>query len=536
MSVAVELRGICKAYGALTANRAVDLTVDVGTVHAIVGENGAGKSTLMRILAGVEVADAGTVRILGESPARPTAREAIRLGLGMVHQHFMLVEPFTVAENLVLGHELLRAGLLDLAAARKAVADVSAAWGLEVPADARVEDLSVGEKQRVEILRVLYQGARVLVLDEPTAVLSPAEVTRLLAMLRRFAASGRTVLIVTHKLDEVMAVADRVTVLRRGERVGDLVTMQTSPAELAHLMVGRPVPMPGNRPDPPDADPAIDESIAGSASGGSGASAGARPAILTLDGLGLVAGGRSALAGVSFKVGAGEIVGIAGVIGNGQSELLDVLGGLRAGATGTVQFGGSDRVNLLTLSVAERIRAGVAHVPEDRADRGLVADFTVAENLMLGKLREFGPWYALGRTAVRAHADAVLERFDVRPRDPEAQASTLSGGNAQKVVLGREITRSPRLLLCGQPTRGVDIGAVEAIHAQLRALRDAGVGIVLVSAELTELLALCDRILVMHRGRITGEFLAGEADLDRIGELMLGATAAPAAAGIGGPP
>jgi simple sugar transport system ATP-binding protein len=498
---ALELRGISRVWGDCVANRDVDLDVDVGTVHAVVGENGAGKSTLLNIAAGVTPASAGTVRILGESLSGPDPREAIRLGLGMVHQHFMLVEPFTVAENLVLGHEPVRGLALDMQAARAAVARLSAEWGLGVDPDARVEALSVGEKQRVEILRVLYQGAKVLVLDEPTAVLSPPEVTRLLAMLRRFVAADRTVVLVTHKLDEVMAVADRVTVMRRGQKVADVARAETSPAALAHLIVGREVAteVPGER-----------------------AVVATEPR-LVVEGLTLREGERAVLDGVSLGVRPGEILGVAGVIGNGQTELVEVLAGIRAGQ-GRITLDGRD---LAPLSVAERIAAGIAHIPEDRNDRGLVLDLSLEENLVAGALERFGSWWALDRGKMRRHAEALLARFDVRPPAPEGSARSLSGGNAQKVVVARETTRgadeTPRLLLVAQPTRGVDIGAVEAIHARLRDLRDRGVAILLVSSELSELRALSDRIVVMQRGRIVAELAREDATQERLGEHMTGA-------------
>jgi simple sugar transport system ATP-binding protein len=498
---AVVLEGIGRRYGAVEANRGVSLSVEAGTVHAIVGENGAGKSTLMRILAGVERADAGTVQILGQPLTRPDPLLATRLGLGMVHQHFKLVETFTVAENLVLGHEPLRGGLLDRAAAAQAVLALSTAWGLPVRPDARVEDLSVGEKQRVEILRVLYQGARVLVLDEPTAVLAPPEVRRLLEMLRRFVedpASPRTVLLVTHKLDQVMAVADRVTVMRRGEVVAELAAQETTPAALAHAMVGRPVEL--TRPLAPR--PPV-----------------TAPPLLTLEGVGLVAGGRVLLEGLDLTLRPGEILGVAGVMGNGQSELLEIVAGLRRATSGALRLAGAD---LQPLSVAERLAAGIAHVPEDRGERGLVMPFSIEENLALGALDRFSGRWSIHRAALRQHALQLLARFDVRPPDPTVPAGALSGGNAQKVVMGREISRSPRLLLCGQPTRGVDIGAVELIHRELRQLRDQGVAILLVSADLSELRALSDRLIVLHRGRVSGRLDAAEATPERLGELMTG--------------
>ena len=506
---AVRLVDVTKRFGPIVANHRVNLTVQPRSVHAIVGENGAGKSTLMKTLAGVHRADEGEIWLWGERILRHDPNVAIRHGLGMVHQHFMLVEPLTVAENLVLGREPTRRGLLDVAAAVRAVEELGAAYGLPVDPHRPVEELSVGERQRVEILKVLYRGVRILVLDEPTAVLTPGEVDGLFRMLRAFVDGGKTVILITHKLDEVMDISQRVTVIRRGEAVGEVATADTSPRKLAHWMVGREVVLPGA------------ESRREGAAAGENAEV--EPA-LDLYRVTVAGAGRPAVDGVSLQVHPGEIVGIAGVQGNGQSELLECIAGLRPLASGGIRVRGQV---VAGLTPRQRTEVGLAHIPEDRHRRGLVLDFSLAENLILGRHRRFGSPVALARGAIAARASTLIERFDVRPPLPEAAAGTLSGGNQQKVVVAREITDGPVALLAGQPTRGVDIGAVEAIHDQLRAARDGGLGVLLVSADLNELLALSDRIAVMHRGRIVAVFAAANATIEQLGEAMLGAGGTP---------
>ena len=497
---AVQLVRINKRFGPVVANRDVDLTVEPNSVHAVVGENGAGKSTLMKVLAGVHRADSGEIWINGQQVQRHDPNVATRLGLGMVHQHFMLVEPLTVAENLVLGRESTRRGLLDLAAAARAVEELGATYGLTVDPGKRVDELSVGERQRVEILKVLFRGARILVLDEPTAVLTPAEVDGFFTMLRLFVEQGRTVVLITHKLDEVMDISQQVTVMRRGESVAGVVTADTTPQELAHLMVGREVLLPGAE----------------------GRSVGERkdePAALELEQVTVAGRGRNAVDGVSLRVRPGEVVGIAGVQGNGQTELLECVAGLCPLRAGRVRLGGRD---VTGHTPRQRMEAGLAHVPEDRHQRGLVLDFSVEENLVLGRHRGFRTWYGLDRGRIAERAVQLVERFDVRPAMPEAAAWTLSGGNQQKVVVAREMTGGPSLLLAGQPTRGVDVGAIEQIHGRIREARDAGMGVLLVSADLAELLALSDRVAVMYEGRIVAEMDVSEASVARLGELMMG--------------
>lgn len=499
---AVELVGIDKRFGAVQANRAVTLRFAQGAIHGLVGENGAGKSTLMSILYGFYQADAGEIRVRGEPVRIAGPQDAIRHGIGMVHQHFMLVETFTVLENLLLGAE---GGALLQSGALKARADVEAlehSFGLEVPLDRTVSELSVGEQQRVEILKALYRGAQVLILDEPTAVLAPPEVEQLFRILKRLRDEGRTVVLITHKLKEIMAVTDRVSVLRRGEVVAEFATAATNEQELADAMVGRKASL------------AV---VKGPCHPGE--------ELLRVEGLSVVDRRRvERVKKVGFSVRAGEIVGIAGVAGNGQSELLEALAGMTAPAAGSVRI--KDRVfdaaAPLTPGMARAM--GLAHVPEDRLKLALVKPFSALESAVLGyhddPALSKGP--LLDWKGVAARTAALMERFDVRPRQPSLRSSLFSGGNQQKLVMGREMEREPYILLVGQPTRGVDIGAIAFIHAQLVALRDRGKAILLVSAELDEILALSDRILVMCDGVITGEMPAAEASEAKIGRLMAG--------------
>ncbi|HEV7257631.1 MAG TPA: ABC transporter ATP-binding protein [Bosea sp. (in: a-proteobacteria)] len=498
---AIELSGISKRFGPVQANRDVSLSVAEGSIHGIVGENGAGKSTLMSILYGFYEADAGTIRIGGAECRIRTPADAIGFGIGMVHQHFMLVETLSVVENVVLGAEggpFLKGGL---ARARAELARLAADYGLAIEPDAIVGDLSVGLQQRVEILKALYRGAQILILDEPTAVLTPPEADQLFALLRALRAQGKTVIMITHKLREIMAVTDRVSVMRRGEMVAHLATAETSPPELAEAMVGRRVLLRVEKEPRPRGEK-----------------------VLEAVGLELVdARGVALLRGVDLTLHAGEIVGIAGVAGNGQSELLEVLAGLSQPSRGVVRLAGN------ILSSADRNPArlrklGVMHIPEDRHRSGLVTAFPAAENAILGYQHDpaLGPGPFLSPAAIAAHARETFAAYDVRPPDPALKTAKFSGGNQQKIVLGREIERAPKVLLVGQPTRGVDIGAIEFIHRRLIALRDAGVAILLVSVELEEVMALSDRILAMCGGRITGERMAETADERDLGLLMAG--------------
>ena len=511
MTPAVRLLDIHKSFGPIHANRGASLDVAAGEIHALVGENGAGKSTLMRILAGLYAPDEGSVQVLGRDVTGWNTADAIAAGVGMVHQHFMLVPTLTVAENLVLGNEP-RAGLrFDRERAEREVGALSTRAGLHVTPDRLVADLSVGEAQRVEIVKVLFRGAKILILDEPTAVLSPPEIDELWMVLRRLRDQGDTIILITHKLDEVRDVSDTVTVMRQGRTVHRTPTRDTTPAEIARAMVGRDVAL-----------------------GAEGAARAPEPqmggAALEVRSL-VVAGARRqrAVDGVTFSVAPGEILGIAGVEGNGQTELVEAIAGLRESSEGTIAIGGRD---LTDDGVRERAEHGLSHIPEDRHRRGLVLDYSVAENLVLGRQARFARHGVLDRERIARYAHERIEAFDIRPPDGAAPARALSGGNQQKVVIARELGgrgeggRDFLVLLAAQPTRGVDVGAIELIHAQLRAAREAGKAVLLVSAELNEILSLADRIAVMYRGRFATVMPRRDATKEVLGPLMTGASSA----------
>ncbi|SEG40906.1 ABC transporter ATP-binding protein [Bosea lathyri] len=499
--LAIALSGISKHFGPVAANKDVSLSIAAGSIHGIVGENGAGKSTLMSILYGFYEADAGEIRIAGEARQIRSPADAIAAGIGMVHQHFMLVETLSVVENIILGAEGAAWLKNGVGKARAELARLAQDYGLVIDPDAIVGDLSVGLQQRVEILKALYRGADILILDEPTAVLTPPEADQLFALLRALKAQGKTVVLITHKLREIMDVTDAVSVMRRGEMVAHLTTAETSPPELAEAMVGRRVLLRVEKEARRRGKP-----------------------VLEAVGLGVRdARGVELLQDLSLTLHAGEIVGIAGVAGNGQSELLEVLAGLLRSSRGVIRLGGRI-LNNADRSPAKLRKLGLMHIPEDRQRTGLVTAFSAAENAILGYQEDtaFGTGLFMSPSRIEAHARTTFNAYDVRPPDPGLKTAKFSGGNQQKIVLAREIERHPKVLLVGQPTRGVDIGAIEFIHRRLIALRDAGVAILLVSVELEEVMALSDRILAMCGGRITGERAAATADERDLGLLMAG--------------
>lgn len=502
---AIELRGISKAFGPVQANKDISISVMPGTIHGIIGENGAGKSTLMSILYGFYKADSGQIFINGRETHIPDSQAAIAAGIGMVFQHFKLVENFTVLENVVLGAEegmLLRPSL---ARARELLTQLAREYELNVDPDEKIENLSVGHQQRVEILKALYRKADILILDEPTGVLTPAEADHLFRILKGLRDEGKTIILITHKLREIMEVTDTVSVMRRGEMTATVKTSETSPAQLAELMVGRKVLL---RVDKKPATPYA--------------------RVLEIENLRVRDDkGVERLKGIDLHVRGGEILGIAGVAGNGQSELLEVLGGF-CKARGLIRVNGEEIDLTGRHSDGQSRRAhGIAHVPEDRQREGLIMDFQAWENMVFGYHHD--PAYQKNRwlmdiRAMKTDTAEKMERFDVRPQIPTLAAKNFSGGNQQKIVLAREIERDPELLLVGQPTRGVDIGAIEFIHQQLVALRDRGKAILLVSVELDEIMSLADRIVVMFDGRIMGERTAGQTDEKELGLLMAGVT------------
>ncbi len=513
----VSIRDLHKSFGAVHANRGASLQVEAGEIHALVGENGAGKSTLMRILAGLYAPDAGTIEVGGKDVTGWTTAQAIEAGVGMVHQHFMLVPTLTITENVVLGREPRRGVAIDMALAQLEVKGVAQKFGFDMDVRRLVRDLSVGEAQRVEILKTLFRGARLLILDEPTAVLSPPEVQELWRILRGLREGGGTIILITHKLDEVIEISDRITVMRHGETVGRMRTADTTPLEIARAMVGRDVKLAG----PAGAAIAAPEAESGAVPGASALAPHSIGApLLSVHHL-TVAGARRSreVDDVSFTVAAGEVLGLAGVEGNGQTELIEAIAGLRAASSGTILLGEQD---ITRWDVRKRGTAGLSHIPEDRHRRGLVLDYTVADNLILGDQREYATRGALDRGRILANAREKIGRFDIRPRDAALPARALSGGNQQKIIIAREMGANFSVLLAAQPTRGVDVGAIEFIHAQIRAARDAGKAVLLVSAELAEIFALSDRVGVMYGGKIVAIMPRAEANESTVGPLMTG--------------
>jgi simple sugar transport system ATP-binding protein len=489
----VAMRDIAKRYERVVALHGVDFELRSTEIHALVGENGAGKTTLMQILGGLQAPDRGAIEVRGHSVSITDVEAAYRLGIAMVHQHFMLIPSLTAAENLTLGREPERRLLYDRRAAERAVAELGERYGLRVDPRARVADLSVGDLQRIEILRALYRGADLLILDEPTAVLTPQEAERLFEVIRELKANGKTTVFISHKLDEVMAIADRITVLRDGRVTGVLDHAATTAAELARLMVGRDLP-----------------SLPARAS-----HAGGEP-VLELEGL-VGPGIRS----VTLQVRSGEVVGVAGVAGNGQSELAELISGLLHPSSGTIRLRG---VDMTRATVRQRRDAGLAYVPDDRFHRGLASDASIEDNLIMGVHRAapVGRGLLLDRRAATARSRELIARFQIRTGSASASARSLSGGNAQRVVVGRELAELRPVIVAAQPTRGIDIAATQFVHGELLRRRDAGAAILLISADLNEILALSDRIVVLHAGRLVGELPAGSADPELIGLWMAG--------------
>ena len=546
---AVRMSHVQKFFGPVQANRDASLAVNVGEIHAVVGENGAGKSTLLRVLSGMYAPDGGTVEVFGKDVTGWSTSDAIGAGVGMVHQHFMLVPTLTVAENVVLGREPMSGLTYDRGLAESALEKLSRQTGLACVPSRLVSELSVGEAQRVEILKTLYRGAKLLILDEPTAVLSPPEVQELWKVLRTVRDNGATIVLVTHKLDELMDVTDRITVMRQGKTVTGMRTSETTPAAIATAMVGRRVRLDASgMPTGADAE-AVGAGVDAAGAGGPpdqmiASSARDRvtkslPAAITstpapapaptyTDAPRLrltsvtIAGPRSrtAVDSLSLSIAPGEILGIAGVEGNGQTELIEAIAGLRPVTSGTISVDGTD---VTKFSIGKRLAHGITHIPEDRHARGLVLDYSIADNLILGRQKQYSWSGNIDRKRALAFAEDRIKAFDIRPTDPMLPARALSGGNQQKIVVAREMPADFRVLLAAQPTRGVDVGAIEFIHDQLRAARRAGKAILLVSAELHEILALSDRVAVMYRGKIVTEMPRSAASEEVLGPWMTGA-------------
>jgi simple sugar transport system ATP-binding protein len=499
--MSIEMHGIVKRFPGVVANDGIDLHVRQGEIHALLGENGAGKSTLMNVLFGIYAADEGEIRVEGKPVAFSGARQAVEAGLGMVHQHFMLIPRFTVTENVILGSE--GPGIvLDREEASDRVRQIAREYGLNIEPDAILGDLPIGLQQRVEILRGLYQHCRVLILDEPTALLTPQEVDDLYKILNRLREDGNTIIFITHKLREVAAISDRVTVIRRGKTVGTRVTSETTSSELAELMVGREVLLRVNRPPANPGEPVLslrDVTVTG-------------------------AHGQTALDVWHLDLRRGEILGVCGVEGNGQTELVEVLSGLRHGHTGTCTLGDAE---ITPLGPNQRRAKGLSYIPEDRHGRGLVLDFPLWENALLGNTerKPFVNWFRINGRRVREITRNLMRRFDVRAPNAEVLARNLSGGNQQKLIIARELERDPDALLAIQPTRGLDVGAIEFVHRQLVETRDKGKGVLLISFDLDELLDLSDRIVVMFQGRIIAEFMSGKVSRTELGLAMGGRVA-----------
>ncbi|MDO5725286.1 MAG: ABC transporter ATP-binding protein [Tissierellia bacterium] len=500
---AVEMINITKKFGDFVANDSINFTVKKGEIHALMGENGAGKSTLMNVLYGLYAPTSGTIKINGETINIANPNIAIQKGLGMVHQHFMLVETFTVVENVILGEEIMKNALtLDYKKAREEVVGLSKKYGLNVEPDAKISDISVGMQQRVEIIKALYRGADILILDEPTAVLTPQEIDELIDIIKKLSDEGKTIIIITHKLREIKAMADRCTIIRRGKKIDTVNVADVNENELAEKMVGREVKFGIEKKDKEFGDVVLDiENLV-------------VKDIRKID----------KVKGLDLKVREGEIFGIAGVDGNGQSELLEAITGLRHVESGSIKIDGKEIKNNTPKQIQE---SGIYNIPEDRQRRGLVLDFSIAENLILENYddNEFSNGIKLNHKAIHEHAEKLAEKFDIRPRKVEQAARELSGGNQQKVIIAREITNDPKLLIAAQPTRGLDVGAIEYIHKSLVNQRDQGRAVLLISFELDEVMNLSDRIGVIYDGKIVKILNAKETDERELGYLMAGGNA-----------
>lgn len=496
---AVEMRHITKRFPGVVANDDITFSVLKGEVHALLGENGAGKTTLMNILYGLYQPNAGEICVNNQKVDITEPNDAIALGIGMIHQHFMLIPPFTVAENVVLGIEPQKTLLLDREKAIKDVEEISQKYGLTVDPRAKIQDLSVGIEQRVEILKALHRGAEILILDEPTAVLTPQEVEELFKVMKSLKEEGKTIIFITHKLKEPMATCDRITVLRKGKSVGTVFTEKTNIASLARMMVGRDVCLVVEKSPHPPGD-----------------------TVMKIEGLEAYNDrGIKALRGINLELRKGEILGIAGVEGNGQLELAEALTGLRKAAAGTILINGQ---NMTNRSARDIIKAGVSHIPEDRRKRGLILDFSLAENLILGShfKSPFSYGVRMDYDSVFTYADDLVDTFDIRGTGVESQVKYLSGGNQQKVIVAREIGREPDIIIASQPTRGLDVGAIEYIHEQILGMREQNKAILLISADLDEVLCLSDRIAVIYEGKIVGERDPQKATEEELGLLMAG--------------
>lgn len=499
MDYAVQMKGVTKRFSRVVANDKVDLAVKEGEIHVLLGENGAGKSTLMNVLYGLYQPDEGEILIHGDPVHFKSSREAVQKGIGMVHQHFMLMKTFTVAQNIMLGSEVCRRGFLDEKKASQEIKALSEKYGLKVDPDELVSNLSVGVQQRVEILKILYRKVNIIILDEPTAVLTPLEVNELYEVLRNLKKSGHTILFITHKLQEIMDISDRVTIVRGGKKIDTVCTGEVSKEELATMMVGRKVNLVQQRAPARFGDEVLS----------------VKDLTVKND------SGLAAVDGVSFSIRQGEVLGIAGVDGNGQRELVEAISGLRKPQGGAVFLRQKETTGNTTAQMYEN---SVGHIPEDRQKYGLILENSLCDNLLMGNLdnQRFSGKVAIRYNKARKRANELIADYSIKAPGCEAKASTLSGGNQQKFIVAREIDRNPELLIADQPTRGVDVGAIEFIHRKILEQRDSGKAVLLVSMELDEVLQLSDRILVMYNGKFSGELDGGETDFAKIGMLMAG--------------